>query len=394
MKQQISAFLIDSDAASTSQMAETLKAISGDVRLIGTAGELREGMKLIHASGPDVVILEVKELERGAREVEYLLHASPQSSVFVSCGEKSPTWILGLIRAGATEYLTRPVSPPELAAAVQKVARARAAKNRPAGKRGETISVYNPCGGVGTTTVAVNLAATLAAQGHSTALVDLNLFSGDLSAFLDLSPRYTLASVMPKAGEVDASLLTSIMVPHASGVQVLDGPADLGEASRITPELLKEVISVLRLIYDYTVIDTGGQLFGCNLATFDQSDQILFTTVLSVPGLRNAKRYLSALSGEGFGPGRVKVVVNRHVPRDEIRIADAEKVLGVKSYHALPNSYTDVRASINKGVPLVLHLPKSPFSRSMELMGRELTLEGQKGAVKGAQEVGGNGIFR
>ena len=376
MRPQITAILIDSDVNSSKQIQETLRGFEGGVRLLAVASDLQAGMKVIQASAPQLVILEVKDVERGAREVEFLLSGNQQGAVFVTSDQKSPDWILRLIRAGAGEYLTRPVSASELNAALNKVAKLQGVKSGPAGKRGEVISVYNPCGGVGTTTIAVNLATALAGQGLSTALMDLNLFGGDISAFLDLTPHYTLSSVMPKMGEVDASFLRSIIMPHPCGVQVLDGPINLGEASRITPELLQEVISVLRTMFDYTVIDTGGELFGCNLATFDQSDQILFAMVLSVPGLRNAKRYLSALAGEGFGPGRVKLVLNRYLPKDEIRISDAEKVLGFKTYHTLPNSYTEVRISINKGVPLVRHLPKSPFSKAMELLAGQLRLDG------------------
>lgn len=375
MMQQITAFLIDSDATSTAQINKVLRSIEGNVRVVGTARNLQEGMQAIQASNPRIVILEVQELEKGIREMESLLSRCPQSAAFVSSAAMSPEWILKLIRAGASEYLTRPVSPPELIDAVKKVAKAQSTTRGPAGKGGEVFSVYHPAGGVGTTSIAVNLAATLAAQGHSTVLVDLNLSSGDVSAFLDLTPRYTLASVIPKAGSIDASFLKSIVAPHRSGVQVLDGPDHLGEASRIAPELLQEVIAVLRTVFDYTVIDTGGELFGCNLATFEMSDRILFPTVLSVPGLRTARRYLGALAGEGLGPGRVKLVVNRHMVRDDIRIADAEKVLGTRVYHTIPNNYADLRISINKGVPLALYLPKSPFSKSMDQLARQLCLD-------------------
>jgi len=376
MKPQITAFLIDSDVKSTSQIVAALGSASAELRLLGAAGSLQEGMKVIQTSQPHIIVLEVKEVERGAREIEFLLSRCQQSAVFVTCAERSPEWILRLIRTGAKEYLTRPVSDSELLDAVRKVAKQQTVKSAPGGRSGQVISVYHPCGGMGATTVAVNLAATLAEQGKSTALVDLNLLSGDVCAFLDLTPRYTLASVTPKMGQVDASFLRSITVAHPCGVQVLSGPAHLGEASRIQPELLQEVVAVLQSVFDYTVIDTGGELFGCNLATFDRSDQILFTTVLNLPALRNAKRYLAALDDEGFGPGRVKLLVNRHNPRDEIRVMDAEKVLGTKAYHILPNSYADVRNSINRGEPLVQCYPKSPLTKAMVQLAGQLCLDG------------------
>jgi len=372
MKQQSTAFLIDSDAISASRINEILSSMDGEVRLVGAARNLQEGMAAIQASNPHIVILEVNDLERGAREMELLLSRCPQSAAFVSSTAMRPEWILRLIRAGACEYLSRPVLATELVDAIKKVAKRRIVKNR---NTGTVLSVYHPSGGVGTTTIAVNLAATLTAQGHTTALVDLNLSSGDVSAFLDLKPRYNLASVVPKMGQIDANFLKSVIAPHPSGVQVLDGPDHLGEASRITPELLQEVIGVLRTIFEYTVIDTGGELFGCNLATFEMSDRILFNTILSVPGLRTARRYLSTLAEEGFGPDRVKLVVNRYLPRDDIKVSDAEKVLGTKAYHTLPNNYAELMTSINKGVPLALYISRSSFSKSMDQLARQLCLD-------------------
>jgi pilus assembly protein CpaE len=375
MKQQLTAFLIDSDTASASKINSTLTSMEGEVRLLGAARNLQEGMQAIQASNPNIVILEVSDLERGTRETELLLSRCPQSAAFISSAAMSPEWILKLIRAGATEYLHRPVLAAELIDAVKKVARRRTVKNLHAPNTGTVFSVYHPSGGVGTTTIAVNLAAMLAAQGHSTALVDLNLYSGDVSAFLDLAPRYTLTDVMPKAGKIDASFLKSVIAPHPSGVHVLDGPDRLAEANPIAPEFLQEVIGVLRTIFEYTVIDTGGELFGCNLATFELSDRILFTTVLTVPGLRTAKRYLTAMAEVGLGPDRVKLVVNRYLPRDDIKISDAEKVLRTKAYHTLPNNYADLRTSVTKGMPLALYLTRSSFSKSMDQLARQLCLD-------------------
>lgn len=371
MKPQITALLIDSDDNCRSQVAETLKALQGEVRLIN-ASDLQGGMKLLQGNHLDIIILEVKDLQRGCGEIQFLHSRAPQSAVFVSCSERSPDWILPLIRAGASEYLTRPVFASELLDAVSKIAKQKLAKGGSSGHRGEVVSLYNPSGGMGTTTIAVNLAATLAAQGQSVALVDLNLVSPDVSAFLDLAPRYTLASILAKAGQVDASIIKSIMASHPCGLQVLDGLAHPAEAARIQPEFLQEVIPVLRTLFDYTVIDTGGQLFGCNLATFQLSDRVLYAMVLNLPALKNAKRYLTALDAEGVGLDKVKLVVNRHFPKDDIKLPDAEKVLGTKAYHTLPNTYSDVRNSVLKGAPLVQCNPKSPFSKAIEQLARQL----------------------
>ncbi|HEY3308137.1 MAG TPA: AAA family ATPase [Desulfuromonadaceae bacterium] len=375
MLPQASLVLIDSDSRARNDAMAILKPLQGHVNVLAAVPDLQEGMKVIQSGKPQIVILGVKEIEQGVKDTAFLLARFPQTSLFVTASDKNPDWILRLVRAGAGEYLTRPVVAQELVEAIQKVARLHAQRSGQNCEKGSAIAVYNPSAGMGTTTIAVNLAATLAKQGKQVAVVDLNLFSGDVGAFLDLTPRYTLSSITAKKGQIDASLLKSIVVQHDSGIHVLSAPRDLLEADRIAPELLQEVLAVLRTIFDYTIIDSGGPLFGCNLATFDCSDRVLFTTLLNLPALNNAKRYFMAMDREGLGTDRVKLVVSRHNPKDDIKVGDAEKILNTKIYQTVPNAYADASSSINKGVPLVSCYPRSPVTKAVEDLARQLIQE-------------------
>ena len=375
MKPLLSLLLIDRDAKARYDTLAILKPLGDHAVKLAEAADFQEGLKIIHSADPQIIILEVKEVEQGVKETAFIVSKFPHISVFVTAADKNPDWILRLIRAGASEYLTKPIVAAELVDAVNKVSRLLNQQSHHTSKKGSAISVYNPSGGMGTTTIAVNLAATLAAKGEKVALLDLNLFSGDIAAFLDLAPRYNLANVTSKIGQLDASFLRSVIVPHVSGVHVLNGPEDLGDADRILPEQLQEVIAILQSIFAYTIIDTGGQLFGCNLATFNCSDHILFTTVLNLPALKNAKRYLAAMDNEGLGTDKVKLVINRHIPKDDIKLTDAEKVLNTKAYQIVPNAYADAKTSINKGKPLISCFPQSPVTKAMGELARQLVLE-------------------
>jgi len=375
MPTNLSLAIIESDVHARNDLSGIIGTFGGSVGILAATGDFDEGIRCIRESRPQIVILGVREVEQGAMETAVILSHSPHSSVFVSCAEKNPDWILRLIRAGAGEYLTKPIVAAELRDALKKVSRLHNQRIRQVTARGTAISVYNPTGGMGTTTIAVNLAATLAGRGEKVVLVDLNLFSADVAAFLDLAPRYTLANVIAKSGQIDASFLKSVIVQHPSGVHVLSGPADLGDAENVLPKQIQELIALLQTIFAYTIIDTGGRLFGCNLATFNCSDRILFTTVVDLPSLKNAKRYLATMQKEGFGTDIVKLVVNRHSPRDSIQVSDVEKVLNNKVYSAVPNAYPDVRASIDKGQPLVSCCPRSPVTRAIDELTRKLLSE-------------------
>lgn len=365
----------ESDRQVMNDIATVVKMLDSTSGKLTTAASFQDVISQMNAAQPAIVILEVADLDQGVKEVAQLVSQFPLATIMVTATEKNPDWILRLIRAGAGEYLTKPIVAAELMAALQKITRLQIQHCDQNLKRGTVIAAYNPSGGVGTTTIAVNLATSLAEQREKVALVDLNLCCGDVTAFLDLSPRYTLSSVAARRGQVDANFLRSVIVRHPVGVDVLCAPVELGETDRIAPEQLRDVMTVLRSMYDYIVVDTGGQLTGCNRETFEAADLIMFVTLLNLPGLRNAKRYLGAIHNEISASGKVRLIVNRHSPRDDIKIADAEKVLNTKTYLTVPNAYVDVKTSINKGVPLGTACPGSPVRKAMIDLSGQITME-------------------
>lgn len=365
MPSHISLVIIDSDTTALESIEAALKPFSETISIAGTVDNFSDGVKAIEKTSPNVVILEVHDIQRGIQEVQLITSKFPRTSVIVSSAEKSSDWILSLMRAGAVEYMLRPITQEELKQALQKVGRFIFAKPAEEVLTGKIISVYYPTGGMGTTTVAVNLAASLALEGTRVALVDLNLFSGDISTFLDVNPTYTLSSVTSNIDRLDANFLMSVMTRHSSGPFVLTEPLDVDDAISITPEQVQRILKFLRGVFNYVVVDLGGHLAGCNMAVFESSDLILFTTALSLPALKNTKRYLTALERKGFRRDRVKLVVNRFLQKADIQIKDAEKVLGVTVFQIIPNDYLEVVTSINKGIPVVTMSPRSEVSKAI-----------------------------
>jgi len=365
MPPYLSIAIINSNDASRKALEAILKQFGESVKVVGSVADFVEGIRLIQTANPMVVILGVYNAATCTEEIKHILSKFPRTSVFVTSAEKSSDMILSTMRAGAVEYLLEPVEATDLAEGLQKVGRLWLTKPAESSQSGRIISVYNPIGGMGTTTVAVNLAATIAANGGKVALVDLNLYSGDVSSFLDVNPAYTLSSVTSNVARLDASFLMSVMTKHASGVYVLTEPLEVDEALDITPEQIVRVLALLKGVFSHIVIDTGGSIAGCNQTVFESSDYILFNTVLSLPSLKNAKRYLTALEKKGLRKDKVKLVVNRYLSRADIQIADAEKVLDHKVFITIPNEYNDVIASINKGTPIVGMVPRSPVSKAI-----------------------------
>ncbi|HEY5973947.1 MAG TPA: AAA family ATPase, partial [Geobacteraceae bacterium] len=362
MQQQISLIIIDSQQESRDFIEKAIRPYENAIKIHASTPDFPSGLRAVETFKPNVVILEVTDLHQGVIDVSQILEAAPRASVFVTAATKEPDWILRLIRAGAMEYLPRPIEPVDLLEGLRKVGKFWADTANVSENNGIIISVYNPIGGMGTTTIAVNLAAALAAKHDNVAIVDFNLFSGDVATFLDVNPKYTLSSVTTNVSRLDASFLMTVMTRHSCGLYVLSEPLDVEETIGITAEQFHKVLDFLKKAFSYVIIDTGGPLFGGNLITFQDSDHILFNTVLSLPALKNAKRYLAAMEKQGVRKDQLKLIVNRHLPKSDIRIADAEKVLERKVFYTIPNDYADVMTSINTGKPIVSTSPRSAVS--------------------------------
>jgi len=365
MPPNLTLLVIDNDSASRSTIESAIQPYGDSIVIAAFCSDFDEAIKIIQRTPPNLVLMKVDDLQKGTEEIHSIASRFPRTSVIVSSTEKSSELILATMRAGAVEYLLRPIVEEELLQSLRKVGRLWFEKPVEQAKEGKIIAIYNPIGGMGATTISVNLAASLADDKNKVALVDLNLHSGDISTFLDVNPTYTLSSVTSNITRLDASFLMSVMTRHASGPYVLTEPLDVEDSLAITPEQIHRLLEFLKGIFDYVVVDCGGHLEGCNLSIFESARLVLYTTVLSLPAINNTKRYLTALEKKGLRQDKVKLVVNRYLSSADIQIKDAEKVLGRPVFLTVPNVYADVVSSINRGIPVVKLMPRSPVSKAI-----------------------------
>ncbi len=358
--------LIDSDRETLSAIEEMLRPYGDRLNVCLSSTSFNSSLESLQKLAPKVVILGVSDLGQGIEQVKAIHNSSPWSTIFVTSIEKNSDWILGMMRAGAIEYLLKPIEKAELFEALQKASKLWIGTNvEEVKKKGKVVTVYNPIGGMGTTTIAVNLAAVLAKGDDKIALVDLNLFSGDVATFLDIMPRYTLTSVTSNLSRLDANFLMSVMTQHSSGVYLLSEPLELDETIGITPEQIEKMLEFLKGVFSYVIVDTGGLMFGANEAVFRSSNMILYNTVMNLPALKTAKRYLAAFDKRGVQRDKIRILVNRFLSKADIRVQDAERLLDRKVFLTIPNEYGDVNDSINKGVPVVNLYPRSTMSKAV-----------------------------
>lgn len=380
MSLHISVVIIDSDSTNRKAMESVFNRHLDVIKLSGSASNVFEGIPLIRRTNPMVVLLEIKDINDGLRDIKGMLSEFPRISIFATSADKSSESILQVMRAGATEYLLRPVTETDLFESLQRIGRRWVGKPPEPEKKGTLITLYNPIAGMGVTTMAVNLAASLVSSDTNVALVDLNFFSGDVATFLNMSPSYTLSTVTSNIAKLDASFLQGVMAMHSSGIYVLVEPLEVDEGTSITPEEIYRVLTLLKGMFSFVIVDTVGHLDRLNLAALEVSDQIFYTFVPSLPSIKNAKRYLAAMDKRGAHKDRVKLIINRYLPKGEIRIEDIEKALKYTIAAAVPNDYESAVNSINKGEPIVRLFSRSSISKEIKRLAERI--KEQVGQVK------------
>jgi pilus assembly protein CpaE len=261
--------------------------------------------------------------------------------------------------------------------------------------RGVVVTVFSAKGGCGKTTLASNLAASLADGGRrEVCLVDLDLNFGDVAIVLQLFPAHTLADAVPMLETLDLPAVISLLTPHSPGLSALVAPVEPGSADTIPASLITTIISLLREQFAFVVIDTPPAFTDHVLAAFDQSDLIALLATLDIPALKNLKLTLETLDLLNYPRERLRVVLNRADSKVGLALAEVEKTLRVPIALHIPSSRA-VPASINRGVPIMLDDPNHPVSVAIRQFGDEHVVPLARGSesVPGIMRTDRRGLF-
>jgi pilus assembly protein CpaE len=326
---------------------------------------------------PDLLVFELgTDMERDFRYVESLINTEAVGEVFLTSERQDQEVLLQAIRTGAKEFLPQPLEADEVRSAFEKARKRREVfKPKEAAKTGRVIDMISSKGGIGNTTLAVNLAVSLAEKNpaQSVALVDMNTTFGEVPLFLDIQPKYHWGEVVRNIARLDSSFLMNVMTKHASGVFVLPSPSyfDYDESERATPAVIERLLTVLKRAFDFTIIDSGQPVGDPHLKVLAMADTVFLTTVLTFPCLANTKKLLESFGALGY-PAKeaVKVVVNRYIKSAELSLKDAEESIKKQIFWTVPNDYASTMAAINRGTALSKTAPDAAITKNlMELAG-------------------------
>ena len=363
---------------------------------------------VIQGSTPDLAIVALDgDKQKALQMIGQLSIEHPKLPILTISQDHQA--LLQSLQRGAKYFLTHPVVLEDLLAALRR-ALGESGTVEPTQFGGGSsmmrqvgassiISVLGSRGGVGTTTLAVNLGATLAADpNNAVAMIDLDLALGDADIALDVAGEsISIADLARNIERLDMNYLKRALSRHEdSGLSILRHPVEINEMNVIHEVHVERIVNLLKISYTHLILDLSKSLLPTDLTALRMSDMILLVAQLELSSLRNVVRMIHCLSMEEGLADKVRVIVNRQgadTVEEGISLKKAEEVIGKPIFWQVPNEPKAVIAARVAGAPLVRHAPKSRVQHSIH--GLAHALYGK--AVSPPQEIrgskGGWGFF-
>jgi pilus assembly protein CpaE len=375
---QLHTVIIDADPNNRQELANFLSSFG--ISVVGQFNNA-DGLAAVlgRADAPQVVVV---NLDPGPAESLAKLGQLPRqfssTSFFAISGTVDAKLLMEAMHIGVKEFIPLPIDEKRFADAIDRVAQVHGM-----GKRARVINFIPTIGGCGSTTVACNVAASIA-QLSKTVLIDLDLVRGGVASQFDARPRYTIADVMDGGEKVDRQMLDNALAMHrASKLAILARPDLPEDTLRVNQAGVQRLLTMLARMFDNVVIDSLTSIDPIYATAIQASDLNVIVMQLNVPSAKNAERFVGALRRMGVESSKIRIVVNRFVKKGwDIEPQEVERALGLQISWMVPNDFKNAIAAINYGEPVVLRAPRSEMSVSLE--GLAATLSGRVATPKAA----------
>jgi len=387
MADQIRVLIVD-DIPETRDHLSKLLGFETDIEVVGAAASGNEAVSLASQVKPDVVLMDINMPDMdGISATEKLSATVPTASVVMMSVQGEADYLRRSMLAGAREFLVKPFSSDELTASIrqvytreqEKISRMSAMPvagipvgassngTEDGGHDGQVIAIFSPKGGVGRTTVAVNLAVAAATElGKSVVLMDGSFQFGDVGVLLNLNPKNkSIADLVPELDAGEADSLDTFVINHSAGIRVLLAPPSPEMAELITPAGVRRVLDGLRHGHDLVIVDCTSWFNETTLAILDAADLVLTMLSLEITSIKNMRLFLEVAEQLGYEQDKVKLVLNRADSSLGIRVSDVESSIGRKVDHTIVSDGRSVVYALNRGVPFFLSNREAQVSQDI-----------------------------
>ena len=241
-------------------------------------------------------------------------------------------------------------------------------------RHGKILVVYSANGGIGRSTIAVNLAIALKDETKAkVALVDGSLRFGDVGVMLNLAATHTIAEAFSPEGVVDTEILPDMLTTHPSGLKVLLAPSSPEMAELMSAKAMRQVLSTLREKYDYIVVDTCASLEETTLSVLDMADQILLLTTSEIPSIKNTKLFFEVTEALNYAPEKTLLVLSKFDPKSSITSQDIQASIKHPVYAMIERDDRAVTLAIQTGQPFVTNQRNAVASVAVLRLAKLLT---------------------
>jgi len=378
--------LIVDDHPPTRENIRKLLQFEQDIEVVGTARSGEEALEIARETQPDVVLMDINMPGMdGISATEALLEDVPFAQIVILSVQNETDYMRRAMLAGARDFISKPPSGDELISTIRTVSeRAKETRKKmaapapqlempgkmagygfPSRPEGKVLSVYSAKGGVGCTTIATNLALGLNSDETPVVLVDASLQFGDVSAFLNLQVKNSLADLASRVNELDEEIVQEVLMKHETGLSVLAAPARPEMADEVQADQVRRILQYLKRHFAYVVVDTSSTMDDITLAVLDVTDVLLAVATPEIPAIKDARLLFDLLTALDFPTSRLMFVLNRTDKRIGITAKMVSENLKHPVHGDIPIDERAMLLSVNKGIPLLLTDKTSPIAKAM-----------------------------
>jgi len=378
--------LIVDDHPPTRENIRKLLQFEQDIEVVGTARSGEEALEIAKETQPDVVLMDINMPGMdGISATEALLEDVPFAQIVILSVQNETDYMRRAMLAGARDFISKPPSGDELISTIRTVSeRAKETRKKmsaplpqldmpgtgqgfgiPSRPEGKVLSVYSAKGGVGCTTIATNLAIGLNSEETPVVLVDASLQFGDVSAFLNLQVKNSLADLALRVNELEDEIVQEVLMRHESGLSVLAAPSRPEMADEVQADQVRKILLYLRKNFAYVIVDTSSTMDDITLAVLDVTDILLAVATPEIPAIKDARLLFDLLTALEFPTSRLMFVLNRTDRRIGITAKMVSENLKHPVHGDIPIDDRAMLLSVNKGIPLLLSDKTSPIAKAM-----------------------------